>query len=109
MSSRPYVTQESLLWGILRPLVAPDTRSVALAPALSRWASPDAGPVVPDLQNVAVADIRFFVIGGTTAILVSLMPHIVVAHLTLLRGEASLALACALILRVARGSLPRWV
>jgi diguanylate cyclase (GGDEF)-like protein len=76
--------------------------------ALSRWASSDAGPVVPDLQNVAVANRRFFVIGGTTAITVSLLPHVVIGHLTLLRIEASLALALGLLWRVAPSALPRW-
>ncbi|HEX2805026.1 MAG TPA: hypothetical protein VHN80_02495, partial [Kineosporiaceae bacterium] len=65
--------------------------------------------MVPDLHSVAVADSRFFVIGGTTAILVSLLPHATIAHLTLLRGEGLLALGCGLMMAMAYGVLPRWV
>jgi len=55
--------------------------------------------VVPDLQSVAVANSRFFTIGGTAALMVSTLPHTVIEHVTLLRGEALLALTVALLWR----------
>jgi diguanylate cyclase (GGDEF)-like protein len=92
---------------MLRPPAAPDARFVATHP-FSPWAPSDAGPVVPDLQHVAIANSRFFAIGGTAAMLVTLLPHVVIAHLILLRVEASLALACGLLWHVAHPVLPRW-